>query len=382
MTDPSSASGGAVQALEAVRPAADRLSTSRSARDNASDVAAVCAGVESALGALVGRAGLSGQPLVREARQRDLISLEQAHAALELFAVCDRLGVPGEELTTADLDVAREAYGSLARGFGAASGAPSEPSSPGAPPVAAPPAGAGGSATSARTAVAPGVATPAPSIAAVSDSAAADASAASPNAAPDHAPRRAPVLVLLLVVVALGGGAYYWFGPRRAPTALDAGVAAYTAGRRDSARASFARAAAADPHAALPHLYLGRMAREDGDYTTAGKELRTAIQLDPNGAAGERELGAFFLARGGTFTAQNRQDLAAQDYDAARRAYVRAIQIDGADTASQGYLACALTRLGRADEAATWLKRAGNGPWSSCTAAPAAPAAAPAPARP
>ncbi|HKV51182.1 MAG TPA: tetratricopeptide repeat protein, partial [Gemmatimonadaceae bacterium] len=182
-------------------------------------------------------------------------------------------------------------------------------------------------------------------------------------------------IAALLVLLALGGGAYYWFGPRRAPSALDAGVAAYTAGQRDSARALFARASGADPHAALPHLYLGRMAREDGDYTTAGKELRTAIQLEPNSAAGQRELGAFFLARGGSFSAQNRGDLASQDYDASRRAYVRAIQIDGADTASEGYLACALSRLGRADEAATWLRRAGSGPWSVCAATPDAPPA-------
>ncbi|HKV50067.1 MAG TPA: hypothetical protein VJO52_02605, partial [Gemmatimonadaceae bacterium] len=119
MTDPSSASSGAVGALEAVRPAVDRLSPDRSSPSNASDVAAICAGVESALGASLGRADLTGQPLVREARQREAISLEQAHAALELFAVRDRVQAGGLDVTAADLDVAREAYGSLARGFGA-----------------------------------------------------------------------------------------------------------------------------------------------------------------------------------------------------------------------------------------------------------------------
>ncbi len=135
----------------------------------------------------------------------------------------------------------------------------------------------------------------------------------------------------------------------------------------------FTRAATESPSDALPHLYLGRMAREVGDYTTAGKELRTAVQLDPSSAAGQRELGAFFLARGGSFASESRPDLASQDYDAARRAYVRAIQVNGSDTASQGYLACALARLGRAGEAATWLKRAGAGPWSTCATTPAAP---------
>jgi len=355
VTDPSNASSGAA-ALEAVRPAVDRLSPSRSSRDNASDVGIICAGVESALGIRLGRADLTGQPLVREARQGEAISLEQAHAALELFAVRDRVQAGGQDITAADLDVAREAYGSLARGFGAPAAA--QPANAGAPSAAAPPA-----------AGPPVVVPPAvPAAGPAAEPAAALGAAGSPNAGPS----RAPVLVALVAVFALGVGTYYWFGPKRAPSALDAGVAAYTAGRRDSARALFARAAAADPRAALPHLYLGRMAREDGDYSTAGKELRSAIQLDPNGAAGQRELGAFFLARGGTFSAQNRTDLASQDYDAARRAYVRAIQIDAADTASEGYLACALSRLGRADEAATWLARAGSGPWSTCAAAPAA----------
>ncbi|MGH7647976.1 MAG: tetratricopeptide repeat protein, partial [Gemmatimonadaceae bacterium] len=345
MTDPSPASSGAVQALEAVRPAIDRLSSGRSSQDNASDVSAICAGVESALGALVARADLSGQPLVREARQRELISLEQAHAALELFAVRDRVSAGGQEITAADLDVAREAYRSLSRGFAPASVPPATPASaPLSPP---------GSATSATTVIVPPPAAAAPGPDRGAGIPVAPASAELPTAPPN----RAPVLVLLLVLVLLGIGAYYWFGARRGPSALDAGVAAYSAGQRDSARAMFARAAAADPRAAMPHLYLGRMAREDGDYTTAGKELRTAVQLDPTGAAGQRELGAFFLARGGTFTSQNRQDLATQDYDAARRAYVRALQANAADSASEGYLACALARLGRTDEAATWLKR-------------------------
>lgn len=311
-------------------------------------MSAICAGVESALGALLGRADLAGQPLVREARQREAISLEQAHAALELFAVRDRVRSGGQDVTAADLDVAREAYRSLARGFGA-------PAAATVPNAAASP---------------PGAAMVVPTPAALESGP--ELPAAAPPL-PNAGPSRVPVLVALVVVLALGVGAYYWFGPRRAPSALDAGVAAYTGGRRDSARASFARAAAADPNAALPHLYLGRMAREDGDYTTAGKELRTAIQLEPDGAAGQRELGAFFLARGGSFSAQNRADLASQDYDAARRAYVRAIQMNGADSASDGYLACALSRLGRADEAATWLARAGSGPWSTCAATPPTP---------
>lgn len=349
MTDPSSASRGALHALEAVRPAVERLSSSRSSQDNASDVTAICAGVELALGALLGRTDLSGQALVRETRQREAVSLEQAHAALELFAVRDRMGASGR-VDRADLDVAREAYDALVRGFGAT-------------PVP--------SATAPALAVPSGIA-PASS-AAASGPLGAAAYGASEEAPHDAPPSHKPVIAVVVVVVLVLLGLYYVMAGRRAPSALDAGIAAYTAGHRDSARTFFTRAAGADPRDALPHLYLGRMAREDGDYTTAGKELRTAIQLDPTGAAGQRELGAFFLARGGSFAVQSRPDLASQDYDAARRAYVRAIQVNAADTASEGYLACALARLGRAGEAATWLKRAGPGPWSACAASPGAP---------
>lgn len=348
MTDPSSASGGALHALEAVRPAVDRLAPSRSSQDNTSDVTAICAGVELALGVLIGRTDLAGQALVRETRQREAISLEQAHAALELFAVRDRIATSGQ-IDGADLDVAREGYGALVRGF-----------------EAGPAAGAGG-APAAPAAIVP------PAGAAASGPLGAAAYGAPEETVHDSPPNRGPVIAVVVIVVLVLLGVYYVVAGHRAPSALDAGIAAYTAGHRDSARAYFARAAAAAPSDALPHLYLGRMAREDGDYTTAGKELRTAVQLDPSGAAAQRELGAFFLARGGTFASESRPDLASQDYDAARRAYVRAIQVDASDTASEGYLACALARLGRADEAATWLKRAGPGPWSSCASSPAAP---------
>ena len=364
MTDPSSASRGALHALEAVRPAVERLSSSRSSQDNASDVTAICTGVELALSVLIGRTDLSGQALVRETRQREAISLEQAHAALELFAVRDRVGASGQ-IDAADLEVAREAYGALGRGFDAA---------PVSADTAMPPA-TGAVTPSGAARDGPAV----PSGIASSSSAAAGgplggAAFGAPEEAPLAAPPRyGPLITAAVVSLLVLLGVYYLVAGRRAPSALDAGIAAYTAGHRDSARVFFTRAAAAYPNTVRPHLYLARMAREDGDYSTAGKELRTAVQLDPSGAAAQRELGAFFLARGGSFASQGRPDLASQDYDAARRAYVRAIQTDASDTASQGYLACALARLGRADEAATWLKRAGPGPWSGCASSPAAP---------
>lgn len=369
MTDPSSASRGARHALEAVRPAVERLSSSRSSQDNASDVTAICTGVELALGASLGRTDLSGQALVREARQRESISLEQAHAALELFAVRERVGASGQ-IDTADLDVAREAFGVLVRGFETAP-APAAGATPPATDAVTPPGVTVAGATKEGPAVPSGVA---PSSSAAAGGPLGAAGYGVPDDAPHAAPpKHGPLITAAVVAVLVLLGVYYVVAGHRAPSALDAGIAAYTAGHRDSARVFFTRAEAAYPNAVRPHLYLARMAREDGDFTTAGKELRTAVQLDPSGAAAQRELGAFFLARGGSFASQSRPDLASQDYDAARRAYVRAIQLDASDTASQGYLACALARLGRADEAASWLKRAGAGPWSTCASSPAAP---------
>jgi hypothetical protein len=59
------------------------------------------------------------------------------------------------------------------------------------------------------------------------------------------------------------------------------------------------------------------------------------------------------------------------NYELARTFYVRAVQADPTDKVAMGYLGCTLMRLGRATEATTFMNRAGQGPWNSCT--PAAP---------
>ena len=177
------------------------------------------------------------------------------------------------------------------------------------------------------------------------------------------------LLVPLLLVVIVAGGWYYYAAHTGVPAEVRSGVAAYTAGQRAAARGAFEHAVRDYPKLALPHLYLARIARDDGDFATAGSQLKTAVELEPQSAVAQRELGAFFLARGTQFANQKRQDLAAADYDAARRSYVRAIQLDPADSSAQGFLGCALARLGRTQEAATWLGRVGRGPWSVCAPA-------------
>jgi predicted Zn-dependent protease len=61
--------------------------------------------------------------------------------------------------------------------------------------------------------------------------------------------------------------------------------------------------------------------------------------------------------------------LAQNNYDLARRFYVRAVQADPSDKTAQGYLGCTLVKLGRTQEASPFLTRAGQGPWSNCTTA-------------
>ena len=104
--------------------------------------------------------------------------------------------------------------------------------------------------------------------------------------------------------------------------------------------------------AAAPHVFLARMAREDGDITTARREAETAIRLEPKNTTALREMGLILFSTG--------------DYELARRFFVRAVQVNPEDKASQGYLGCALARLNRIDEAQRFLARAGNGVWSTC----------------
>ena len=55
-----------------------------------------------------------------------------------------------------------------------------------------------------------------------------------------------------------------------------------------------------------------------------------------------------------------------RQYDLARRFFVRAVQANPQDRSSQGYLGCALIRLGRVPEGTKFITNAGNGVWTSC----------------
>src|SRR5262249_22669687 len=118
----------------------------------------------------------------------------------------------------------------------------------------------------------------------------------------------------------------------------------------------FNRAVREDPTDPLAHVYLARMAREVGNTTLANQELALALQADEHNATALREMGALMLTQG--------------NYELARRFYVRAVEAHPSDKTAQGSLGCTLMRLNRTADAAKFLNRAGQGPWSNCTPAP------------
>jgi tetratricopeptide (TPR) repeat protein len=306
-------------ALDAARPSVARLDSARSSEDLAADLIDVWDAVESALRALVGTTALTGQALIREARQRQLISFDQANGIAEFEAVHARLQDTSYRPTQADSNSARNAYLKLDAALMESSAEPPIYAAPAAAPqaVAAP--------TTEPVVVAP---------------------------TRSRLPRwLMPAVAVLVIVLGVGGFLVFRGG---GSSAYAEGVAAYTKGQREVATNAFNKAVREDPKNPGPHIYLARMAREVGNFTLATNELTLALDADPNNATALREMGANMLQ-------QNNAEMA-------RRFYVRAVQADPNDKVSQGYLGCSLLRLGRIQDATNFLNRAGPGPWSSCVA--------------
>jgi Tfp pilus assembly protein PilF len=168
-----------------------------------------------------------------------------------------------------------------------------------------------------------------------------------------------PVWIGIAAVAVIAIAAFFLFG--RAPSAdenVTAGIDAMRSGQTERARGEFAKAVKADPKSAVPHVFLARLARDQGDLATARAQLDTALRLEAHNYNALREMGLVLFG--------NRQ------YDLARRFFVRAVQANPQDRASQGYLGCALIRLGRVQEGTKFVTNAGNGVWTACLA-PAAP---------
>jgi hypothetical protein len=310
-------------ALDSARPIVGRLDAARNPEDVAADIIDVWNAAETALRALAGGNPAGGQALIRDLRAREVLSLEQGHAMLGFLGARDRVARTDYRPTTADVQAVREGFQRLEDAVMA--GGVQAP-----PPMATP-----------RMS---GATVPSPSV-----------EAETPAYATGTAARRRafpliPIAAAAVLLALLAGFAWWWSG--REERALGAGIAAYRSGRTDIARTQFAEVARNAPDLATPHVFLARMARDEGNLPGALSELQTAIRKEPNNALALREMGAYLYTVG--------------RYELARNFYVRSLQVNADDREAQGFLGCSLLRLGRPAEAQRFLQRAGQGPWSAC----------------
>ena len=309
----------ALDAVHAARPIVARLSTTRDKEDLAADIIEAWAAVETGLRSLVGGSSLAGQALIRELRQRSFLSLDQANALAEFHAARERAGRTDYTPTESDVNATRDAFLKLESGL-MSEAAASRPT----PAVSATPA-----------------TSPSP--------------ATTPAASATKGTRPAWMVPMLGLVALLVVSGLAWFvlaGRTGSNAAYDQGVQAYKEGRREAAEASFRKAATDVPADPMPHVYLARMERERGNLGNANMEAVTGVRLGPTNATALRELGSTLFA--------------AQQFDDARKFYLRALTVDANDRLSQGFLGCSLIRLGRIDEGQRWINRAGAGAWSAC----------------
>jgi tetratricopeptide (TPR) repeat protein len=395
---------GAVAALNGARPVLAHFDQPRSAEDLAADIIDLWSGAESALQAVVGNSSLGGQQLIRAARQAELITLDQAHSLLEFLAARDRANRTSYKPTQADGDAAVDGFKALESAVTGAGTSPrvpaaaavpgppvytprqsrpaqpsppprpAQPSSPYAPPASGggyrqPPAYAGRATAGPPTIEMPG--------AFMSEGTAANTPAGGGigRSHVEHAlaaaesrrrfPRLStPIWIAIAAVIVLAIGGYFFFARGSNGASLTAGIDAMKNGQSERARGEFAKAVKDDPNDPNPHVFLARLARTEGDLATARAQLDTALRLNSKNSVALREMGLVLFA--------------SRQYDLARRFFVRAVQANPEDRASQGYLGCALMRLNRVQEGTKFIRNAGTGAWQAC-AQPAGAATAPPP---
>lgn len=382
-------SQAALTALNGVRPVLTHFETSRNAEDLAADIIDLWTGTETSLQALVGNSSLTGQQLVRAARQAELITLDQAHSLLEFLATRDRANRTSYKPTQADGDAALEGFRALESALTgkapvkratpssplqavytprgtqqqrSSSPAPQPPPSPYAPPSAGggyrqPPTYAGRKMSGPPTIEQPPPGSYTPAGGSGSGGGLGRSNVEHALAAAQSRSRMPklslPVLIGAAVVLVFIVGIWFAFrGGGSSSSGLTAGIDAMKNGQRERARGEFAKAVKDDPNAPTPHVFLARISRDEGDLSSARAQLDTALRLDPRNAIALREMGLVLFA--------------SKQYDLARRFFVRAVQANPQDRSGQGYLGCALMRLGRSQEGTNFINKAGTGPWQTC----------------
>lgn len=379
---------GALAALNGARPVLAHFDTPRSAEDLAADMIDLWSAAEAALQSLVGNSSLSGQQLIRAARQAEVITLDQAHAVLEFLAARDRANRTSYKPTQSDGAAAVAGFKSLetaviggapvaARAPSPASAPPayspqspkpaaprppSQPPSPYAPPSAGggyrqPPSYSGRKMAGPPTIELPGAftsdvrtgSTP-PGGVGRTNVEHALAAAQSRRRFPRFS---TPVWIAIAGVLVLVVGGVFWYNRGSGADAnMTAGIDAMKNGQLEKARGEFAKAVKAEPNAATPHVFLARLSRNQSDLATARAELDTALRLEPQNAIALREMGLVLFS--------------SKQYDLARRFFVRAVQANPQDRAALGYLGCAMMRLNRVQEGTNFITKAGTGAWTAC----------------
>lgn len=331
--------GSADSALADIRPVVTRIDTPNSGEDLAADIIEIWGGLETVLRRMLGGSSLSGQALVREVRQREMITLTQAHSLLEFLAARERCDNVSYKPTPADVASAKDAFTQLDTAMGAP-GRDAATAGAASAMAGAPAAGTGF--TSARRAAAepaePAVMPPAPGLRPLMR----DRTAGLPTWG---------WIAIAVVALAFAGVAAYYAMQNRGDD-MDKAVRMLADGKREAARGEFTRIARENPELATPHVFLARIAREEGDLVAAKREIETAIRLDPAWSVAQREMGMLLLSQG--------------NYDLARRFFVRAIQLNPSDSAAKGFLGCSLIRLGNRDLGLRFIGQAGTGSWSAC----------------
>jgi len=336
----------ALDAIHSARPIIARLSMTRDSEDLAADLIEAWTATETGLRSLVGGSSLTGQMLIRELRQRHFLSLEQANALAEFHAARERAARVDYKPTEGDINASRDAFLKLEAGLMGEPVVPTATSSAASTPAMR----AANMPPGTRTTVGEMVTPTGPL-----DPSARTRFEGTPQAVPAERARPRWLLPLLGIVALLVVGGLAWFavaGQSGSNASFTNGVTAYREGRREAAAGEFLKAARESPKDPMPHVYLSRMARDQGNLNTANAEAVTAVRLGPKNAVALRELAAVSFAQ--------------QNYDAARLFYIRAVQADPNDKMALGFLGCSLIRLGRVTEGTSFIQRAGPGAWSGC----------------
>src|SRR5688572_17102690 len=261
----------ALEAISSARPIIARLSMARDSEDLAADLIDAWTATETGLRSLIGGSALTGQMLIRELRQRHFLSLEQANALAEFHAARERAARVDYKPTEGDVNASRDAFLKLEAGL---MGEEPLAGAPPARPAASARAGATQSAAEAAAARARGPAyTPDGPL----DPNARERFEGTPVAVPAQRSRPRWVMPVLGIVALLvvGGIAAYALMGRGGNRAFTNGVTAYREGRREAAAGEFLKATKDDPNDPMPHVYLARMAREQGNMNTANTEAVT-----------------------------------------------------------------------------------------------------------